>query len=170
MINIGSGDGRMSEDLEHRRKLIVTSIDIVNRSVTGKPALVFDGKKIPFADKSFDYGLLSLVLHHTLNQEELLREAKRVTRNKLVVIEHAVDGFLAYLLSWLFSFVGAIIFVQSPMSMKFRSDQAWKQLFSKMGFAVRNEKTFSLFNGRFGEVLSQILPVSRKVYVLEQNH
>lgn len=63
----------------------VTSLDIVNAGKCSTPTL-FDGRHIPFSDKEFDLGVCAFVLHHTPNQEFLLRELKR-TCHTIIVLE-----------------------------------------------------------------------------------
>jgi len=47
---------------------------------------LYDGKKIPYDDDSFDVALLITVLHHTPHPEKILQEAQRVAK-KIVLVE-----------------------------------------------------------------------------------
>jgi len=51
------------------------------------PYAVYDGARLRFRESAFDTTLLSLVLHHCVTPEAVLREAVRVTRTRLLVVE-----------------------------------------------------------------------------------
>jgi ubiquinone/menaquinone biosynthesis C-methylase UbiE len=55
----------------------------------------FDGKTLPYSDKSFDAVLIVDVLHHTRDPLEVLREAARVCRGNLLIKDHLADPWLA---------------------------------------------------------------------------
>lgn len=65
----------------------VKPIDVVNKSIYKDfSPIIYDGKRLPFKDNSFDVVLLITVLHHTKNPEEILREAARVA-TRIIVME-----------------------------------------------------------------------------------
>jgi ubiquinone/menaquinone biosynthesis C-methylase UbiE len=51
------------------------------------PLQIYNGRSIPFADDYFDVSLVFYVLHHCEDPEQVLREAIRVTRGKIIIIE-----------------------------------------------------------------------------------
>jgi SAM-dependent methyltransferase len=64
------------------------TVDVVDmRQRKQLPFIIYDGKKLPFADFEFDASILNETLHHCDDPDSVLSEAKRVS--KLVfVIEH----------------------------------------------------------------------------------
>jgi SAM-dependent methyltransferase len=96
VLDVGCGDGLISAVLQSRRPdLVVTGIDVLPRSHTHIPVDMFDGSSIPFDDQSFDSVLFSDVLHHTSDPAILLREARRVSRQGVLIKDHNRNGLLA---------------------------------------------------------------------------
>ncbi len=56
------------------------------------PVRAFDGRRIPFEDRSFDDALFVDVLHHTDDPGILLGEAARVARRAIVIKDHLLEG------------------------------------------------------------------------------
>jgi SAM-dependent methyltransferase len=59
------------------------------------PVAPFDGRRLPFTDRSWDTVLFCDILHHTERPVELLREAVRVARHSILIKDHSVEGWLA---------------------------------------------------------------------------
>ena len=102
VLDVGCGEGYVGEELAARGVREVWGVDILDlrRNQAGRFAL-YDGQHLPFADESFDLVMLSFVLHHVPDERKiaLVREAMRVTRNKLFVLEDtpttAFDRFVS---------------------------------------------------------------------------
>jgi SAM-dependent methyltransferase len=89
VLDVGCGAGYVASELG-ARSARVTAVDIVDcREVKTCPFHLYDGVHLPFAEGSFDLVLLSFVLHHVPDERKipLLREAVRVARGKVVLIE-----------------------------------------------------------------------------------
>lgn len=96
VLDIGCGDGQMALALMRLRPdLKVEGVDIVPRPKTMIPVAQYDGIKLPFADKSFDYVTIVDVLHHTNDPTIVLSEASRVARQGVVIKDHLREGALA---------------------------------------------------------------------------
>ncbi len=64
------------------------TVDIADmRQEKELPFVIYDGKKLPFNDKSFDIAVVNEVLHHADDPESVLKEAKRVGKT-IFVVEH----------------------------------------------------------------------------------
>jgi SAM-dependent methyltransferase len=96
VLDVGCGNGLIALLIgELRPDVTITGIDVLVRPETHIPVEAFDGSRIPRADGSVDTVMFVDVLHHTEDPEVLLREAKRVARQGLVLKDHTCDGFLA---------------------------------------------------------------------------
>lgn len=96
VLDIGCGDGSLAALLlEARPDLVVTGLEVLRRPSTRIPVTLFDGKHIPFGDRSFDIVMFVDVLHHTVDPMILLREAARVARLGLVIKDHIAKGIFA---------------------------------------------------------------------------
>jgi len=97
VLDVGCGDGLLARRLIHRRAdLQITGIDVKVRAGTHIHVDPFDGSHIPWADESFAVVMFVDTLHHTNDPEVLLREAKRVSQQAIVIKDHLRDGWLAY--------------------------------------------------------------------------
>ena len=82
VLDIGCGDGLLSQRILAKRPDIqITGVDVLVRPSTHIPVTAFDGRRLPYEDKTVDVALFVDVLHHTSDPTSLLREAKRVAKD-----------------------------------------------------------------------------------------
>jgi SAM-dependent methyltransferase len=138
VLDIGSGDGRIARRLmDLRPDLEVEGVDVLVRPVTHIPVRPYDGTTLPFADESFDYVTLVDVLHHTDDPAAVLREARRVVRQGIVVKDHLRDGVLAGPTLRLMDWAGNRGHdVRLPYNYLDRT--GWADAFDKAGLVVAN--------------------------------
>ena len=107
VLDVGSGDGHLAAQiLAARPDLEIVGIDVLARPRAFIPVELFDGQTIPFADSSFDAVMFVDVLHHTDDPSVLLREARRVSRDSVLIKDHYNDGVGAHLTLRLMDWVG----------------------------------------------------------------
>lgn len=89
-LDCGCGTGLLSKRIAEKYSLEITGIEVNPRHLKEKNIHVepFDGEKIPFEDNSFDCVFFIDVLHHAGKPFELLEEALRVSRRKVIVKDH----------------------------------------------------------------------------------
>ena len=96
VLDVGCGDGNIAQLLlQARPDVHIEGIDVLVRPETHIPVTQFDGKVIPFPDKSFDAVMFVDVLHHTDDPNVLLAEARRVAKQAVILKDHCRDGVLA---------------------------------------------------------------------------
>jgi SAM-dependent methyltransferase len=91
VVDVGSGDGYLGAVMQtFRPGTRVTGVETHVRKLTrpGFEPIVFDGRHLPFADRSFDVAILSNVLHHADDQPALFAETCRVTRRRVIIKDH----------------------------------------------------------------------------------
>lgn len=138
VLDIGGGWGFYGAPLaEHGHHLTV--LEVVKPGYQKTPVVIYDPKdSFPFPDKAFDASLLVTVLHHISDPESVLREAKRVTRKRLIVIEdlyhHALGRLWTQWRDQLYNFE----FFGHPC--QFRKKEEWIQTFQSLGFKVLDVK------------------------------
>ena len=97
VLDLGCGDGSVAKAImTERPEYEFRGIDVIQRPHTWIPVDLFDGRTIPFPNKSFDWVTIVDVLHHTNTPVVLLAEARRVARLGIVIKDHSCDGFAAY--------------------------------------------------------------------------
>ena len=93
LLDIGSGDGRIAAFLSYWRpgtRAIGLETHIRRARERRVPMVSFDGLQLPIADKAVDVALLCNVLHHAADPRQLLAEACRVARRRVVIKDHLV--------------------------------------------------------------------------------
>lgn len=87
VLDLGAGTGWVAQRVAERKGCEVHLVDVLDVNETELPLKIYDGRRIPYEDKSFDTTMLVFVLHHALNQKEILGEAARVTRRRIIIVE-----------------------------------------------------------------------------------
>ena len=136
ILDIGAGLCRITQMLQ-KKGYMVTPIDIQDLSIIDdiKP-IIYDGEKLPFKNNSCDVALLLTVLHHTPNPEAILREAKRVSRN-IVIIEDIYENTAHKYLTYFMDSIMNLEFFGHPHSNK--DDKGWKELFNKLNLKLKSK-------------------------------
>jgi SAM-dependent methyltransferase len=86
VLNVGAGSGSYEpSDLE------VTAVEPSTEMIRQRPhhaarAIQGSAEELPFADNSFDASMAVLTIHHWTDKSQGLREMRRVTRGRLVVL------------------------------------------------------------------------------------
>jgi len=136
VLDIGAGSGYLAELINQKAK--VTLIDIVDYNQTKLPLILYDSKKLPFEDNSFDTGLIVAVLHHTSNPENFLQESKRVCK-RLIIIEEIYSSILSRLFldiwEWFWNKTSGITTFYN-----FHSNKEWKEIFSNLNLRLMSNE------------------------------
>ncbi len=153
VLDIGAGSGFISEILSHKAK--VTLLDLKDYNQTKLPLKIYDGKKIPFKDKSFDTALLLTVFHYIPNQVEFLKEVKRVC-SRIIIVDDIYDTLFGKLMVNLNDAVVSNT-VGIFTRFYFLKDEEFKGMFKKAGVELVDSKDARSF-----------LQITRqKIYVLK---
>lgn len=136
VLDIGAGDGTIASLVLRRRPDVeVAGVDVLVRPETRIPVTEFDGLTLPFDDGSFDAALLVDVVHHAEDPDALLREAKRVSRTRVLLKDHTVQGLLATTTLRFMDRVGNRRHgVALPYA--YRTRREWDDAFARVGLRV----------------------------------
>lgn len=139
VLELGSGNGALSVLLQ-REDVEVDLLDIEDKSIFKEvDVMVYDGGKFPFLDKQFDVCQLITMLHHTTNAEELIQEAKRVSR-KVIVMEDIYESSFQKYITWFTDSLVNWEFYGHPHTN--RTDAEWRQLFQENGLEVKEAEYY----------------------------
>lgn len=138
VLDIGGGWGYYAEPLESRGH-DVTVLDVVKPGFQKAPVVVYDGiSPFPFPDKSFDASMLITVLHHIPDPVQVIREARRVTKGVLFVVEDLYHHAMGRLWTQLRDQVYNFEFFGHPCQFKTRDE--WVRIFEAEGFTLLSDK------------------------------
>jgi ubiquinone/menaquinone biosynthesis C-methylase UbiE len=144
VLDLGAGTGWVGKRLAERKGCDVRLVDVLDCNETDLPLTVYDGKTIPFDDKSFDVVTLVFVLHHAVNQEEILREAARVARSKIILIEDTPRNRLE---RWIDQACDALMSFEhgfhNPAT--YRNVAQWRSIFETLRLALVHEHEIEPF-------------------------
>lgn len=139
VLDVGLGMGTVACELM-RQGFKVEGIDVEDVSIYAdiKPK-VYDGKKLPYRNKSFDTALLISVLHHCgENRREVLRETMRVAKQVVMIedtyrneIERWWVGVHDQLSNWEF------------YDHKYLKHEEWKKMVRELGGRVVHSRAYS---------------------------
>lgn len=139
VLDLGAGEAYVAAALRERTGAAVISADVGPFARVRAPYVVFDGRRLPFADGAVDTTLLLLTLHHCADVERVLDEAVRVTRHRLLVMESVYRNRLDRF--WLDLLDGRVNRFRHAGHMApalaFRPAAAWHAAFTDRGLGVR---------------------------------
>lgn len=135
ILDLGCGSAIVGKAFKEHFQAEVIGVDIRDLRTNKLPFMEFDGRKLPFPDNCFDTVLINYVLHHAGDPEILLREAKRVSRDKIIVQEDLPDNFISNLYCKLHGF-SFDKFLGNPSKTTFKSEKDWRKMWRELGLKV----------------------------------
>jgi len=99
VLDIGSGTGHLAARLRRELGLEVVTADVRDIHVVGPPPVLIANGVLPFEEGRFSAALLLFVLTYPSDPAGVLREAARVTRGPIVLMQSLHSGGLGY--AWL---------------------------------------------------------------------
>ncbi len=138
IIDIGAGSGQFSLSLKEEGHQ-VNAVDIKDRTNTEFiHPVVYDGTKLPFENNSFDISMLITVLHHCPHPEIVFKEAVRVSKNRIFVLEDVYSNKLMKYLTWGMDSLANLEFFGHPHTNK--SETEWEALFMENNLTVIHKR------------------------------
>lgn len=133
VLDLGCGNGDLAAAIKANIPgLNITGIDVMMQTgQTSVPVQVYDGKTIPFPDASFDHVMLITVLHHTDDYIPVIREALRVARKGIILLDHQYSNWFDWLMLAIIDWPGNVPFgVYTPFNFKTRKQ--WQEIFTQL--------------------------------------
>ena len=139
ILDLGAGDGLLALEIHKQLKKDVVLVDIVDYNDTDLPLIVYNpDEKIPLADQEVDTTILYTVLHHASDPELLLKEATRITKTRLVIVEGYIEEedkrITNIFFDWFYNRVIGDEDINVPLN--FLSVNGWKLILKSLGFDI----------------------------------
>ncbi len=134
-LDLGCGDGQIAAAVGAARPdATIRGADVLARPKTHVPVDVFDGRTLPYADRSFDAVMIVDVLHHTGDPAALLREARRVCRGVVILKDHLADPWLAV---WRLRLMDVVGNARHGVALTYNywKREEWRAAFRQVGLA-----------------------------------
>ncbi len=164
VLDYGCDDGSTAQlILKHNPTLTIVGVDIQAHRAPQIPIKVFDGKKIPYPDNSFDVVIVLDVLHHTTDIASQLQELKRVTKKQLIIKDHLSTSPLAKLMIAGADWLSNVIF-DIPCAFNYPTREGWRRLFAEQNLRViRHFSNLNLgFGGNVGGAQNPVFVVEKR--------
>lgn len=140
IIDIGSGTGDIAFLLKQEGK-DVTPVDVGDfHGPRLVKTTIYDGKTLPFPNRSFTTALLLMVMHHTPDPEIVFSEASRVAK-EVVVIETSFTNPINKFFTVVSDAIGNLRLETFWNS--YKSDRDWRVFFEKHGFKIVESHKFN---------------------------
>ncbi|GIX03940.1 MAG: hypothetical protein KatS3mg113_0946 [Planctomycetaceae bacterium] len=134
ILDVGCGDGQVAYHLQNfRSELSIQGIDVIRRDQTYIPVSLYDGRRLPVPDKTFDAVMLIDVLHHVPLPQELLQECARVARHALIIKDHLQHTWFDGALLSFMDLVGNAPYGVSR-TYRYWSPERWQAAFTLLGW------------------------------------
>lgn len=156
VLDIGGGTGLIAEEIQRLTGAKVIIAEIVDYSVGRVELVVFDGKKLPFANDSFAVVLLLDTLHHSHDSLALLQEGVRVAKKQVIVLENVTKKGLDRTKANLRDSIQYFLFGIPPSNHQFEIDD-WRNLFAKLPVKVKEKPWKTLLQ-----------PIKQVLFLLEK--
>ncbi|MFA4834022.1 MAG: class I SAM-dependent methyltransferase [Patescibacteria group bacterium] len=136
ILDFGCDDGSTAEMImKFNPSLKIAGIDVQNNRPAKIPKKTYDGKKIPYADNTFDIVLSLEVLHHTKDITGLIEEMKRVSKKYIIIKDHTIYSIFS---RWLICFTD---FTSNlPYGIKcafnFLTQKQWDEIFKGLDLKI----------------------------------
>jgi ubiquinone/menaquinone biosynthesis C-methylase UbiE len=151
LLDLGAGEAYVAAALRRQVGVWACAVDIGCYQRTMVPYVIYDGRRLPFADDVFGTTLISLALHHCSAPEGVLDEALRVTNSRLIILESVYrnrweQGCLERLDRWLnrYRHGGAM-----HVPLAFKRAEEWRQMFETRSLRIIEQRWL----GSWGERL-----------------
>ena len=96
VLDLGSGTGHFSAVVERELRLDVVTADVSDMHVVGRPPVLIADGVLPFEERTFSAALLFFVLAYPNDPVGVLKEAARVARGPVIVVQTLYSGRLGY--------------------------------------------------------------------------
>jgi ubiquinone/menaquinone biosynthesis C-methylase UbiE len=143
VLEIGAGNGLVAQQLQNATGAQFTLLDVVDYNASGLPMQLYDGRSVPFEDDSFDLALMVFVLHHNPDPRPVMREALRVARQGVLVVENDTRGMLKKVATrlidsteWLYRGV--------PRNYFTKSSEEWRKFFDALPAGAEEVGRFNI--------------------------
>lgn len=121
VLNVGAGAGSY-EPADRQITAIEPSVEMIRqRGASAAPAVQGYAEDLPFDDQSFDASMAVLTIHHWADKAKGLKEMRRVTRGRIVVLTYDPShrGF------WLMDYIPELVTLDEAQMPRMTDYEAW---------------------------------------------
>ena len=141
MLDLGCAEGYVGQSIHRRRGARVTLADVTDMNRCDLPFELVASDRLPWKDGRFSHVILYFVLHHVQSSHSVLREALRVCRSRVIVVESVYESrFGLQLLTFLDKTANRLRSLGKMNAqeehLRFRRVEEWEALFKQLDARV----------------------------------
>ena len=146
ILDLGAGEGYVGERIRQGLGAHVTACDVIDLNRTTVPHVLYDGRKLPWEDAHYDVVILYFVLHHSADQEAVLREALRVASGRVIVVEAVYERevnrrIMRFADIWANRLRSRGRMTEQEDALHFRTNEGWTRFFAANGASIMAQIT-----------------------------
>lgn len=143
VLDLGCGNLVAAQEIAEQARVRIVGLERLAFARRRLPLVLYAGGTVPFRDRSFDTVLLAFVLHHCEDGGvEVLGEARRIARRRILVLEDAYDHLIERSLTRVVDrLLNRIENPSIPLPLRFRPLHEWQRLFADLGLRVEAVRT-----------------------------
>jgi ubiquinone/menaquinone biosynthesis C-methylase UbiE len=126
----------LTEYLQSNTRLSLTAVDTIDSNLSSLPVIIYNGDRLPFGDRSFDATMVAYVLHHCTDIKAVLKEIKRVSARKIIIMEEVYESGIAEKKLHLHDFGNRFLSTSMRIPCNFLKIEQWHALFADLGLHV----------------------------------
>ena len=150
ILDVGCGDGIIDYYLlSKNNKIKIDGIDVLIRPNSYIKVKRYNGKSIPFSNKSYDTVIAIDVLHHVENFNTVLSEMVRVSSKYIIIKDHIKTGFFSALKLKMMDYVGNS-YKKINLPYNYHTMEEWNNIFHRYSLKIVKMQTkLNLYTGIF---------------------
>jgi len=141
ILDLGAADGRVAHALKEKVPADFMGCDVHVAPHAQIPIVPYDGRTLPFEDRSFDCVMMIDVLHHDVEPALVVQEAKRVSRRHILIKDHYYDNRWDFWGLQIMDYIGNAPYgIRLPYN--YLNDSAWRSMFQALDLRIVHEAKF----------------------------
>jgi ubiquinone/menaquinone biosynthesis C-methylase UbiE len=137
ILDLGAGNGLLALEIKEQLQKEVVLVDVLDYNYTCLPMVLYNPKdEVPLPDNEVDTTLLYTVLHHSSDPKGLLKEATRLTKKRLIIMEAYIEEDDVWMTNiffdWFYNRVIGDEDINVPLN--FQKVKGWEELLKLYGF------------------------------------
>ena len=142
VLDFGCGTMLVAQHLAMQTGAMISGVDVIDINKSTLPMLRYNGRKLPFADRSYDVTYAAFVFHHIVQSEELIAECMRVTRRTFILLEDIYRNAMELLLLKFLDTSNKLLDWNMSMPFTFQTEREWIKLLGS--YSKEPVKSFSV--------------------------
>jgi len=136
IADIGAGDGSLARLISDKLDCKSVALEVGPAQNGNDDVTTFNGRDIPLADGSVDVSMSLSVIHHAEDPERLLREIRRVTGKRFLLVEDHYESLVDRVMTRAIH-----VYLEKIVSMPFNRTgfsnvAGWRERLNEAGFRV----------------------------------